>query len=132
MMQASLLLVNRNITGMREYSSKFLRTSNLLESRRNSLTKTFLSGPASDLLAPSFGAWKLPNGNFAHSHLAGLSVTYGGVLVLLIEIEKMLGNENLVTVYKDRLQKTKEGLTEFFLKQDQSGNTYLVRSIDPD
>ena len=55
---------------------RFLRTSNLLESRRDPAVgmRMFLSGPSSNLLAPSFGGWTLPNGRHAWSYMTGISV----------------------------------------------------------
>jgi hypothetical protein len=35
----------------------------------------FLSGPSSNLLAPSFGGWTLDNGRHAWSWMTGISVT---------------------------------------------------------
>ena len=72
-MQAEVLLVTRNVSDIEHFLPLFLRTSNLLESRRDAATnmETFLSGPSSNLLAPSFGGWPLDNGEHAWSYLSG-------------------------------------------------------------
>jgi hypothetical protein len=87
-MQSELLLVTRNMSDIEHYLPLFLRTSNLLESRRDTTTNLFLCGPACNLLAPSFGGWALPNGRHAHAYMTGLSVTYAAALNRLIEVQK--------------------------------------------
>ena len=86
-MQAELLLVTRNRSAIEWNLPRFLRTSNLLESRRDPAVamQMFLSGVASNLLAPSFGAWLLPNGQQAWSYLTGVSVTYSAALIRAAE-----------------------------------------------
>lgn len=134
-MQAELLLISRNMTLVSAMLPLFLRTSNLLESRRDSTTNMFLTGlvcifrtmpvhalafvpplsplrplvfvcfspchphcsrwhpvlpisswapnttgVASNLLAPSFGAWRLPSGRRAWAYMCGISVTYTAAL----------------------------------------------------
>jgi hypothetical protein len=75
-MQAELLLISRNETAMAQFLPQFLRTSNLIESRRDTTCNMFLSGPSTNLLAPSFAGWKLDNGKYEHAYLAGLSISY--------------------------------------------------------
>ena len=79
-MQAELLLVTRNATAIRHYRPLLLRGANLIESRRDTTTNMFLVGVAANLLAPSFGGWRLPNGRRAHAYMCGISVTYVAAL----------------------------------------------------
>ena len=85
----------RNITGIRERLGHFVRASNLLETRRDPATgmETFLSGPSSNLLAPSFGGWKQDNGRAAWSYLTGLSITSTAALNRMIVECALLVNE---------------------------------------
>ena len=128
-MQAELLLVTRNTSEMLTYSARFLRVSNFMETRRDPATgmRLFLTGPSSNLLAPSFGGWTLDNGRHAWSYMAGISVTYTAALNRLIEVETMLGNAALATLYTQRRNLNLQGLHELY---DPSG-AYLVRSLDP-
>jgi hypothetical protein len=56
-MQAEMLLIARNKTGVEHFMPLFLRTAAMCEARRDPLTgnTTFLTGPGTNLLAPSFG-----------------------------------------------------------------------------
>lgn len=128
-MQSEMLLMTRNLSDMAAFSARFLRTSNFLETRRDPATgmTLFLTGPSSNLLAPSFGGWPLGNGRHAWSYLTGVSVTYTAALNRLIECEKLLGNTQLVSLYTSRRDKNLQGLTQLF---DPSGS-YLIRSLDP-
>ena len=127
-MQAELLLTSRNRTAIREFLPYFLRVSNLLESRRDPATgmTLFLSGVASNLLAPSFGAWKLDNGRAAWSYLTGISVTYSAALDRVIELHRLVSS-SAVDMFAQRRELTLRGLEELW---DPSGR-FLIRSLDP-
>jgi hypothetical protein len=128
-MQSEMLLVTRNVSEIATFSAGFLRTSNFLESRRDAATgmTLFLTGPSSNLLAPSFGGWPLDNGKHAWSYLTGVSVTYTAALNRLIECEKLMGNAHLVALYTARRDLNLRGLAQLF---DPTG-AYFVRSLDP-
>jgi hypothetical protein len=129
-MQAELLLISRNVSAILEFLPQALRTSNLIEARRDAATgmKAFLSGPSSNLLAPSFGGWTLDNGRHAWSYMTGISITYSGALKKLIELTKMVpGFETETALYTARLGYNVEGLA-FYLAPT---NDYFVRSVDP-
>eukprot|EP01051_Picozoa_sp_SAG22_P009830 SAG22_NODE_848_length_6859_cov_5.488905_3_plen_1824_part_00 len=131
-MQAELLLTSRNMTAILEMLPYFLRVSNLLEGRRDPATgmTLFLSGPASNLLAPSFGSWKLGNGRRAWSYLTGLCVTYVAALDRVIELEQLVGGAELnarAAMYEKRRSLTLKGLEQLY---DPTGS-YFVRSLDP-
>ena len=99
-MQAEMLLVTRNVSEIATFTDHFLRTSNFLETRRDPATgmTLFLTGPSSNLLAPSFGGWPLDNGKHAWSYLTGVSVTYTAALNRMIECEKLIGNAERVAL----------------------------------
>jgi len=128
-MQSELLLISRNISAIIEWLPKALRTSNLIEGRRDAATgmQTFLSGPSSNLLAPSFGGWTLDNGRHAWSYMTGISVTYSGALKKLIELCKLVGDTVHEALYSARLALNLKGLP-FYLAPE---GDYFVRSIDP-
>eukprot|EP01047_Picozoa_sp_COSAG01_P002286 COSAG01_NODE_60_length_29981_cov_23.262533_11_plen_298_part_00 len=142
-MQAELLLINRNISAIAWNLPRFVRTFNLIEARRDFAVQglLFLSGPSSNLLAPSFGGWTLDNGRHAWSYMTGTSVTYGAALLRAIECAKMLppsttlplgvaGQWNatkLVSLLEGRLALVRKGLMMLLAP---SGD-FFVRSLDP-
>ena len=114
-MKAEMLLASRNLTGARLYLDIFKETSDFLETRRvqdgSPLTPgaegLFFAGNGANLLAPAFGGQGLPAGCLVNascgtegfapccqqrgfSYLAGLSVTYSGLLDRMIELEQFL------------------------------------------
>jgi hypothetical protein len=113
-MQAEMLLATRNITGARRMLPVFKELSDFLETRRvqdaSALTPgsqgLFFAGNGANLLAPGFGGQPLPRGCLFNAscgkpgfggccqqrgfaYLAGLTVTYSGVLDRLISLEAM-------------------------------------------
>ena len=128
-MEAERLLIARNTSGIQDRLPHFVRASNLLESRRDPATgmETFLSGPSSNLLAPSFGAWKLPNGRAAWSYLTGLSITYTAALNRFIEISKIVNDTKLEQVFTVRRDLNLKGLHNYY----EPNGSYFVRSVDP-
>jgi hypothetical protein len=128
-MQAELLLVSRNASAAREFLPQALRTSNLIEGRRDPASgmTAFLSGPSSNLLAPSFAGWTLDNGRHAWSWMTGISVTYAAALMRLVEVCRLVDDPALERLFGQRLVLTRRGL-DSFLSPD---GDYFVRSIDP-
>ena len=199
-MQAELLLISRNVSAMAVFLPQSLRTSNLVEGRRDAATgmqvglssvprrtpwrtagdtstarfraagarrggvgaafehghgarmharreskegaqphplrccccflflppQMFLSGPSSNLLAPSFGGWALDNGRHAWSYMTGISVTYSAALIKLVEICKIAGDANLQALYEARLALNLRGLHNYLAPTGD----YFVRSVD--
>eukprot|EP00750_Incisomonas_marina_P009196 INCI15842.4.p1 GENE.INCI15842.4~~INCI15842.4.p1 ORF type:complete len:1009 (+),score=144.97 INCI15842.4:571-3597(+) len=111
MMMAEMLLVSRNRTGAAYFMPLFMRTSNLLESRRDPANNnlTFLTGPSTNLLAPSFGGG--PNGTRAY--LAGVSITYAAALNRLIELATLVDDSVALNMFVERRDATMAGLGEF-------------------
>ena len=75
-MQAEILLVGRDRNAMARYLPKMERACDFIEKTRDPKNDLFLVGPACNLLAPSYGGVKQPDGTFGKGYLAGISVTY--------------------------------------------------------
>lgn len=133
-MQAEMLLVSRNKTGIAHFMPLFLRTCEMLEGRRHAQTgyTTFLTGPGSNLLAPSFGGG--PNGSW--SYLSGVSVTYTAALNRLIELARLVAHPMLQTLIHRR-DLNLVGLKKYLLTSGHESNvggqerSYLVMSREP-
>eukprot|EP00656_Telonema_subtile_P052705 TRINITY_DN7418_c0_g1_i2.p1 TRINITY_DN7418_c0_g1~~TRINITY_DN7418_c0_g1_i2.p1 ORF type:complete len:421 (-),score=84.05 TRINITY_DN7418_c0_g1_i2:45-1307(-) len=128
-MQAELLLISRNQSAILEFLPQALRTSNLIEGRRDPASgmTAFLSGPSSNLLAPSFGGWTLDNGRHAWSWMTGMVITYSAALLRLVELAKLVQSSAAEQLYSARLQMNLKGLDQFLAPTSD----YFVRSIDP-
>ena len=128
-MQAELLLITRNASGIRVFLPLFLRTSNLIESRRDPATSmtTFLSGPSSNLLAPSFAGWRLDNGRHAWSYLTGITITYSAALDRAAQCAQIVGDGDTAALLTARRGLNTRGFGEYL---SPSGD-YFVRSVDP-
>ena len=134
-MQAEQLLIERDADGAAQiYLPLFNRTLALIESRRDAATNLFFSGDASNLLAPSFGAWLLPNGTRAPSFLTGMSVSYVAALDRVIELETLVaGNSSdspwaaQAATHAARRAATLAGLPALLAPSQ----TYFVKSMDP-
>jgi len=126
-MQSELLLISRDKAAIQHYLPMLECSANFIESRRDPKNNLFLAGPAGNLLAPSYAAWKRPDGTYDKAYLAGLSVTYIAGLDRLIELEKMAGNSDKVSLYTDRRDLAKKGLVALTI-----GEGYLIKYMDPD
>eukprot|EP00052_Salpingoeca_macrocollata_P027203 m.257348 g.257348 ORF g.257348 m.257348 type:complete len:740 (-) comp22707_c0_seq3:50-2269(-) len=128
-MQAELLLISRNTSDIEHHLPLFLRTSNLLESRRDPASgmTMFLSGPSSNLLAPSFGGWAQDTGKHAWSYMTGVSVTYTAALNRMIECALLVGNKALVQLFTARRDFNLRGLPSYLAPS----RAFFVRSVDP-
>jgi hypothetical protein len=141
-MQAELLVINRNLTAIEWNLPRFLRTFNLIEGRRDFAAGglLFLSGPSSNLLAPSFGGWPLDNGRHAWSWMTGIPVTYAAALIRAIECAKMLppstqlptsagmwNASQFLSLFEARLLQIRQGLPQLLAPTGD----YFVRSMDP-
>lgn len=90
-MQAEQLLIDRDVASCNAtFLSLFNRTLTLIESRRDSSRDLFFAGDASNLLAPSYGAWLLPNGTRVPAYMAGMSISYIAALDRVIELEMLV------------------------------------------
>jgi len=126
-MQAEILLVDRNLNKVRHYLSNLERACNFIEKTRDPKNNLFLVGPASNLLAPSYGGVKQPDGTFGKGYLAGLSITYLAALDRMVELYKLSGDNVKLSDYTHRQKITRESL-----KQLLTPGGYFVKSVEPD
>ncbi|MCD4769782.1 MAG: hypothetical protein K8R35_06405 [Bacteroidales bacterium] len=127
LMQTELLLISRDEKTITNYLPKLERCANFIETRRDPKNNLFLVGPAGNLLAPSYAAWKKPDGTYDKAYLTGLSVTYIAFLDRLIELEKLAGNQQKAIQFKDRRDAARKGLA--LLTTDDG---YFIKYLDPD
>jgi len=127
LLQAELLLIDRDAETIRAWLPRLERCANFIESRRDSKNNLFLAGPAGNLLAPSYAGWKRPDGSYDKAYLAGLSITYIAALDRLIELHKLVGQVDKVNVYSQRRELARKGLP---LLMTEEG--YFIKSLDPD
>eukprot|EP01137_Pigoraptor_chileana_P036007 Opistho-2@30886 len=128
-MQAELLLIDRDPAAIAHYLPLMRRTANLVESRRDANNDLYMCGDSCDLLAPSFGGYVHANGSRANAFFSGLSVSYAAALERLAELETLAGDPLWATEYRVRRERTVSALHERYVAD--SGD-YLVKSIDPD
>ncbi|MEO5603457.1 MAG: hypothetical protein ABIR06_21230, partial [Cyclobacteriaceae bacterium] len=62
-MQAEILLVSRDLKTIGRYLPKMERSCDFIEKTRDPINNLFLVGPACNLLAPSYGGAKQPDGS---------------------------------------------------------------------
>ena len=127
LLQAELLLIDRDPAEIEKYLPMLERCANFIETRRDPEKNLFLAGPAGNLLAPSYAGWKKPDGTYGQAYLTGLSVTYIAALDRLIEVEKLAGQPDKAAHWSTRRESAKSGLAA--LMTDEG---YLIRSLDPD
>jgi hypothetical protein len=129
-MQAEQLLTDRSDAAtLAYYLPLFNRTLNLIESRREPSNNLFYSGDASNLLAPSYGAWLLPNGTRAPAFLTGMSVSYCAALDRVIELELLAGGvwTALAAQHVTRRESTLAGLPALLAP----AGDYFAKQLDP-
>ena len=125
-MQAEILLRNRDKDAISKYLSNMERACEFIEKTRDPKNNLFLVGPAANLLAPSYGGVKMPDGTFGKGYLAGLSITYTAALDRMVELYKLMGDRSKIETYQRRFDITKKSLR---LLQVDGG--YFVKSIEP-
>jgi hypothetical protein len=126
-MESEILLRSRDLKSIGYYLPKMERGCNLIEKTRDPNNNLFLVGPACNLLAPSYGGVRQPDGSFGKGYLAGLTVTYLAALDRMVELFKLTGNKDKLMEYKRRQKITRESLSKLLTPAN-----YLVRSIEPD
>ena len=126
-MQSEILLVNRDPEALKHYLPKMERACNFIERVRDPKTNLFLVGPACNLLAPSYGGVKLPDGTFGKGYLTGVSITYLAALDRMFEIYKLTGDKQKLAEFEHRQKITRESLTQlmtpagYFVKSMETG-----------
>lgn len=126
LLQSELLLISRDQEKIKHYLPKLERSANFIETRRGT-NNLFLAGAAGNLLAPSYAGWKKPDGTYDKAYLTGLSITYIAALERLIELEKLAGRTEQISLWSERRASAKGALPQ--LATDQG---YFIRSLDPD
>jgi hypothetical protein len=124
-MQSEILLANRDLKALKHYLPKMERACDFIERTRDSKNNLFLVGPACNLLAPSYGGVKQPDGSFGKGYLAGLSVTYLAALDRMVELYKLNGDKTKLTEYERRQKITRNSLP-LILTEDE----YFVKSME--
>jgi hypothetical protein len=125
-MQAEILLVSRDLKAIGQYLPKMERASDFIEKARDPKNNLFLVGPACNLLAPSYGGVKQPDGTFGKGYLAGLSITYLAAIDRMVELYRLSGDKEKLAEYERRQKITRESLP---LLLAPAG--YFVKSIEP-
>lgn len=125
-MQSEILLVNRDKKALEHYLPKMERACNFIERARDPKNNLFLVGPACNLLAPSYGGVKQPDGTFGKGYLTGVTITYLAALDRMIEIYKFSENKEKLSEFEHRQKITRESLN---LLLAPAG--YLVKSVEP-
>jgi hypothetical protein len=126
-MEAEILLRNHDVSAVKKYLPNMERACECIEKTRDPKNNLFLVGAAANLLAPSYGGVKLPDGTFGKGYLAGLSITYTAALDRMVELYKMVGDKTKLETYQHRLKITRDSL-----KLLQTDKGYFVKSIEPD
>ncbi len=127
LMQAELLLINRDPLEIAHYLPKMERSVAFIESRRDPQRNLFLVGAAANLLAPSYAGWKKPGGTYGRAYLTGLSVTHIAALDRMIEVEKLAGRLEMASEYAALRDSARKGLASLTTPEG-----YFVKSMDPD
>jgi hypothetical protein len=125
-MQTEILLTSRDLKAIAYYLPKMERACDFIEKTRDPSNKLFLVGPGCNLLGPSYGGVKMPEGTFGKGYLAGLSITYLAALDRMVELYKMVGNKEKTAIYKYRQSITRQSLPLLLTAEG-----YFVKSIEP-
>ncbi|MDD5704613.1 MAG: hypothetical protein PHR35_01710 [Kiritimatiellae bacterium] len=126
-MQAEILLRSRDAAAAVRYLPGMTRACDFIERAKDPKNNLFLVGPACNLLAPSYGGAKMPDGTFGKGYLAGLSITYLAALDRMVELCRLVGDGALCAVYECRQRLTRDSLA--LLLTDEG---YFVKSVEPD
>lgn len=127
LMQAELMLISRDKQAIRKYLPNLERACEFIETRRDHKNNLFLVGPAADLLAPSYGGVKQPDGTFGKGYLTSMSITYLAAVERMVELYRLTGDSKKLATYEHRCKITRDSLSQFITKDG-----YFVKSIDPD
>ncbi len=126
-LQSELLLISRDLDAIHSYLPKLERACNFIETARDPKNNLFLVGPAANLLAPSYGGVKQPDGSFGKAYLAEISVTYLAAVERMVELFKLTGDAEKQALYEHRAKITRESLSRYLTDKG-----YFVKYIEPD
>ncbi|MCX6926863.1 MAG: hypothetical protein NT154_27205, partial [Verrucomicrobia bacterium] len=125
-MQAEILLASRDRKALAYYLPKMERACDSIERTRDPQNNLFLVGPACNLLAPSYGGVRQPDGSFGKGYLAGLSINYLAALDRMVELYKLAGGQEKLAEYERRQKLTRESLPQLLAPAG-----YFVKSVEP-
>ncbi len=125
-MQSEILLVNHDLKACEHYLPKMERACDFIEKTRDPKNNLFLVGPACNLLAPSYGGVRQPDGSFGKGYLAGLSITYLAALDRMVELYRFTGDKIKLGEYEHRQKITRASLPLLL-----TPGGYFVKSIEP-
>ena len=125
-MQSEILLVNHDKKALEHYLPKMERACNFIEKSRDPKNNLFLVGPACNLLAPSYGGVRQPDGTFGKSYLTGLSITYLAALDRMAELYKFNGDKEKLVLTEHRQKITRESLSQLLAPKG-----YFTKSVEP-
>ncbi len=126
-MQAELLLIGRDDKAINHYLPKLERSMNLMETRRDAKNNLLLVGAGADLLCPSYGGVKRWDGSVEWAYHTGVLVTYTAALDRVVELEKMVGNEEKAELYASRARLNREAIKQLLTEEG-----YLCRFMAKD
>ena len=126
-MQSEILLVGHDKKACDYYLPKMERACSSIERVRDPKNNLFLVGPACNLLAPSYGGVKQPDGTFGKGYLTGLSITYLAALDRMAELYRFTGDREKLAVCEHRQKITRESLPKLMAPAG-----YFVKSVEPD
>jgi len=126
-MQTEILLTSRDFKAIEYYLPKMERACDFIENARDPKNNLFLVGPACNLLSPSYGGVKQPDGTFGKGYLSGISITYLAAVDRMVELYKMIGDKDKLAEYNHRQKLTRESLPQLL-----TPDGYFVKSIEPD
>ncbi len=124
-MQAEILLASRSLEATHRYLPRMERACNFIERTRDPRTNLFLVGPASNLLAPSYGGIRQPDGSLGKGYLAGLSITYLAALDRMAELYTMTGETEKLELCKHRQEITRASLPLLLTEEG-----YFAKSVE--
>ncbi len=125
-MQAEILLAGRDRQAMARYLPMMRRACDFIERTRDPTNNLFLVGPACNLLAPSYGGVRQPDGSFGKGYLAGLSITYLAALDRMVEVFKLVDDQAQLAEYERRQLITRGSLPRLL-----TPGGYFVKSVEP-
>lgn len=126
-MQAEILLRERNREKALRYLPLMKRSCDFIESNRDPANGLFLAGPASNLLAPSYGGAPGKGGKPEKGYPAGIAITYTAALRRMAELCRFSGNGEGLAICLERLDKNKRAIGALMTPEG-----YFVKSADRD
>ncbi|MBT4401136.1 MAG: hypothetical protein HN686_19160 [Bacteroidetes bacterium] len=124
-LESERLLVSQDVSEIKKRLPQLKRIAAFVDERRDKETNLIKGGRSSNLLAPSFGGVKQPDGSYDTAYLTELSVNYVAGLDRLIRLCEILGDIQSVSEYSIVLKQVKVALKDL---QEEDG--YYIRYLD--